>query len=186
MGTTTRSTWVDDDSTGTTGSIINNSELQTIYNNIDTEVKSASFPSVTTKSVQDNVMAGIPFNFAGSANVGTLLTAFPSGATGDKLAPNTGIWNVDSVLLTGTYKLEAVLASEGGATVSLELVNLTDGSPDTALVTITSTSATGQRVQSSAITFAGAGAAKDYGVKLKSSSGASHAWAWSIRVIRTA
>jgi hypothetical protein len=31
----TRTTWVDDDGTGTTGTIINNAELQKIYNNID-------------------------------------------------------------------------------------------------------------------------------------------------------
>jgi hypothetical protein len=31
----TRSVWIDDDGTGTTGTILNNAELQKIYNNID-------------------------------------------------------------------------------------------------------------------------------------------------------
>ena len=35
----TRSTWVDDDGSGTTGTIINNAELQKIYQNIDTYVQ---------------------------------------------------------------------------------------------------------------------------------------------------
>ena len=34
----TRSTWIDDDGSGQTGTIINNAELQKIYANIDAQV----------------------------------------------------------------------------------------------------------------------------------------------------
>lgn len=60
MGTITRSTWTDDDGSGTTGSILNNAELQKIYDNIDTEVKSATNPAVTTKSAIDKVTLWAP------------------------------------------------------------------------------------------------------------------------------
>ena len=53
MGQITRSVLTDDDGSGTTGSIWNNSELAKIYDNIDTEVKSATNPSIATKSVID-------------------------------------------------------------------------------------------------------------------------------------
>jgi hypothetical protein len=53
MGTIARSTLTDDDGSGTTGSIWNASELAKIYDNIDTEVKSATNPTVATKSVID-------------------------------------------------------------------------------------------------------------------------------------
>lgn len=184
MGTMARSHFTDDDGSGAAGSIINESELQKIYDNVDAEVKSASNPTVTTKSIIDCLLAGIPFPFGGTSLYGVLQAAYPSGATGDKLSPNTGVFHVDAALLTGTYKLEAMLATEASATVSLALVNLTDGAPDTPLVTITSTSTTGLRVQSSAITFAAAGAAKDYGVKIKTDDVTKKGFAWGIRLIR--
>jgi hypothetical protein len=127
-----------------------------------------------------NILSNLPFYFGGSAAAPTVNTTFPSGATLDKLAPDTGVFSCPASLPAGTYKLEAILAAEGGATVSLELVNLTDA-PDTAVVTITSTSATGQKVQSSTVTLV---ASKDFGVKRKSSSAASRAWAWAIRLVR--
>jgi hypothetical protein len=140
----------------------------------------------TAKSFADDVKIGMPFLFGGSALYPTINTAYPTGATLDKLAPSTGVLNLDAANLSGaTYALEAILAVEGGATVSLALVNLTDGAPNTAIVTITSTSATGAKVTSGTITFATPGAAKDYAVKIKSSNAADRAYAWGIRLIRT-
>lgn len=131
-------------------------------------------------------LTAMPYQFGGSALYPTVNTTYPAGATYDKLSPSSGVLSIDSAILAGgTYKLEAVLAVEGAATVTLALVNLTDGAPDTPMVTVTSTSATGERVLSSAITFAGAGSAKVYGVKLKSSSASFRAWAWAVRIIRT-
>lgn len=129
----------------------------------------------------------LPHEFGGLASwIGTPLTSFPSGATFDKLAPNTDVVAFDSASLpAGTYKLQAVLAAEGGATVTLSLVNLSDGAPDTAIVSITSTSATGQQQTSSAITFATGGASKTYGVKVKGSSTTLRYAAWGIRITKS-
>jgi hypothetical protein len=69
-----------------------------------------------------------------------------------------------------------MMKSDGGVTASLALVNLTDGAPDTPLVTLTSTSATGERQVSSAITFAAGGSTKVYALKSKTSSGVSYCW----------
>ena len=66
------------------------------------------------------------------------------------------------------------------------LVNLSDGSPETEIVTITSTNTTGEIVTSSAITFATAGATKNYGVKLKSANSATYVTAWGLELVRTA
>lgn len=74
MGTMSRSTWTDDDGSGTTGSIINNSELQKIYDNIDSEVKSATNALVQTKTVIDIVTAATIGGTAGTLVGGTLST----------------------------------------------------------------------------------------------------------------
>lgn len=143
----------------------------------------APFTVSSASATAVDLVETTPFVFGGTAMTPTTSTSFLSGATGDKLSLNTGIWNIDSTHLTGTYALEAMLATDvGSQTVSLELTNLTDG-PDTPLVTITSQSTTGARVRSSVITFAAAGSAKDYGVKLKTTAG--FGWAWSIRIVKT-
>lgn len=78
MGTWARSTLTDDDGSGTTGSIWNNSELQKIYDNGDAETKSATYPLAQTKTVIDIVMAA---QFGGSATtgVGGSLASLPFG-----------------------------------------------------------------------------------------------------------
>jgi len=67
MGTLARSHWTDDDGSGTTGSLIDEAELQKIYDNVDAEVKSATYPLVQTKTVIDMVMAA---QVGGSATTG--------------------------------------------------------------------------------------------------------------------
>lgn len=133
------------------------------------------------------LIAGLPFVFGGSALMPVTQTAFPSGGTCDMLAPDTGVFWLDSANLPtgGTVVLEAVLAVEAGGTVTLSLVNLNDA-PDTPMVNITSTSATGARQVSAAITFASAGVVRAYGVKIKTSDAAKRAWAWGIRLVPTA
>lgn len=111
------------------------------------------------------------------------LTSYPSGATVDKLHIGSGIYSVDSADLPGTYSLQAMLIGNGG-TVTLALVNLSDGAPDTPLVTITSTSTTGELKTSSSITFAASGTSKSYGIKAKVSAG--FGLAWSAKITRTA
>jgi hypothetical protein len=111
-------------------------------------------------------------------------TSYPTGATVDKTHAGTAVISLDSATLAaGTYVLEGMLLSVGGITVTGALVNLTDGAPDVPLVTIASTNANGERVQSSAITFASGGAAKSYAIKMKVSGGSGFGWAF--RLVRT-
>jgi hypothetical protein len=143
---------------------------------------------------QDNVQAitlaqsliGENLPFFGSSVEGVNDTSYPSGATVDKLAPGTKILPLDSTNVAGTWALRGMLKNDGGTvTVTAALVNLTDGSPDTAIVTITSTSAVGELVTSSAVTFAASGASKDYGIKLTTSNVSNLAWAWGLELVRT-
>ena len=78
-----------------------------------------------------------------------------------------------------------LLTPSGSHAATAALVNLTDGSPDTALVTISSTSTTGELVTSGAVTFASSGATKNYGIKLKSANAASYVQAWGLELVRT-
>ncbi len=142
---------------------------------------------------QDNISAvnagtsglGDIFFFGGDPNVPVVLTSYPSGATYDKLHGGTAIYNIDSANLVGTYVLEAMLLSVSGATVTAAIVNLDDGAPDTPLATATSVSTTGERVQSGSITFAAAGIAKNYGIKVKASA-STGGFVWACRLVRTA
>ncbi len=123
------------------------------------------------------------FTFGGDANSPITATNYPSGATADKLHAGSAIYSVDSADLPGTYALEVMCIGSGG-TLTVALVNLSDGAPDTPLVTVTSTSTTGERKVSSAITFPASGADKTYGVKVKVSAGSGYAWA--AKITRTA
>lgn len=119
----------------------------------------------------------------GTPDTPIVATSYPSGTTFDKVHAGTMLWSFDSANLTGTYVLEGMLLGNGG-TVTAALVNLSDGAPDTALVTIASSSTTGERQASSAITFAAGGAAKVYAIKVKVSAGSGRAW--MLRIVRTA
>ena len=107
-------------------------------------------------------------------------TSYPSGTTYAELQVGTLIFNIDSASLVGDYALECMMLGSGG-TVSAALMNLSDGSPDTALVTISSASSVGERQISSTITFAASGSAKNYGVKTKVSAGVGFVWACGIK-----
>lgn len=109
-------------------------------------------------------------------------TSYPAGAAFTACHAGTSIVSFDSgTLPSGTYVLEGMLAVAGG-TITAGLVNLSDGSPDAALVEIDSTSATGERQRSDAIVFPAAGAAKEFGVKVKVSAGSG--FAWGLRLLR--
>lgn len=118
----------------------------------------------------------------GDPDVPITATAYPSGTTYDKAHGGTLLFVFNSANLVGTYALEGMLLGNGG-TVTAALVNLSDGSPDTAMVTIASSNATGDRQVSTAVTFAAAGANKTYAVKVKVSAGSGRAWA--LRLVRT-
>ena len=114
-------------------------------------------------------------------------TSYASGITADKLSPTTKILPLDSANATGTWALRGMLKTGNAShAATAALVNLSDGSPETEIVTITSTNTTGEIVTSSAITFATAGASKNYGVKLKSANSATYVTAWGLELVRTA
>lgn len=127
---------------------------------------------------------GEQFSFGGDSTSPITATSYPSGTSFDKCHAGTALLSLDSgILAAGTYKLEGMILGVG-ATVTAALVNLSDGSPDTALVTISSASTTGARVISAAITFAAAGAAKSYAIKVKVDAGSG--FVWGLKLTRTA
>lgn len=118
----------------------------------------------------------------GDPNVPITAAAYPSGTTFDKAHAGTFVFNFNSANIPpGTYALEGMLLASAG-TVTAALVNLSDGAPDTALVTIASSSTTGERQISSGITFAAVGTVKQYAVKVKISAG--YGFCWGIRLVR--
>jgi hypothetical protein len=134
----------------------------------------------STSLVQSGL--GELFAFGGDSNSPVVATSYPSGTGGDTLHAGTRTISLDSATLAsgGTFKLSAMLKGEGGGTATLALVNLTDGSPDTAMVEISSSSTTGALLESGAITFPAGGATKSYGLKLKTSAGAAYAWGGAV------
>lgn len=123
------------------------------------------------------------FTFAGDSTSPITSTTYPSGATFDKCHAGTALFPLDSATLAGIYKLQGMLLAQFGDLVTVALVNLTDGAPDLPLVTITSTSLTGEVVTSAAITFPSPGATKTYGIKAKTAAGSG--FAWGLQLVRT-
>jgi hypothetical protein len=138
---------------------------------------------VTSTSLSSSSIGGAIFTFGGEQEAPITWTSYPTGTTYDTCHPDTAWWSIDAGTLIGSYALQAQMLSESGGIVNVALVNLTDGSPNTPLVTLSSTSATGERQISSTISFATAGSAKTYAIKSQVASGAG--FAWSIAVIRT-
>ena len=136
--------------------------------------------AVASTGVTGSLISSSFFEFGGEESNVISATSYPSGSTNDTCHPDTAIFSVDSANLVGTYALSGMLKSESGATVTASLVNLTDGSPDTALVSITSTSAVGELQTSTTITFAAAGATKEYAIKTKVSANSGFAWGLSL------
>ena len=140
---------------------------------------------------QDNIQAvnvssvGLGEIFVFGANSAALVTntVYTTGATYDKIHPGSSVFSVDSATLTGTYVLEIVGVQNTAGTLTVALVNLDDGAPDTPMVTAVLTSTTGAVAISSAITFAASGAAKTYAIKAKTS--ANSAFVMGARIKRT-
>ncbi len=127
-------------------------------------------------------IGGMVQDFGGSefSPIPTLYPAVASGAAYTACHADTTLWSVDSNLLVGTFALSGMLSSVTGVTTTAMLVNLTDA-PDTAIVTISSTSSTGEIKTSGAITFATGGTAKTYGIKTNS---AGTGFAWGLHLVR--
>lgn len=139
---------------------------------------------VASVAVGQSGALGDVFVFGGDPSSPIIVTDYPSGATYDKLHAGSSIYSVNSALLLGTYALEAMILGSG-FTVTVALVNLSDGAPDTPIATCVSTSTAGARVVSSAITAWGAaGVEKTYGLKVKVSDGSGYVW--GVRLTRIA
>lgn len=127
------------------------------------------------------------FSFGGTMLSPITDVAYPAGATIDKLIADSGVWAIDPADLVGTFVLEMMLKSgDGVITVTGALVNLSDGAPDTAVVTVTSTSATGERKRSANIGFPAGGSTKLFGIKAKVSGAAPGGFTWQGRIVRVA
>lgn len=127
---------------------------------------------------------GEVFDFGGDADSPVTATSYASGATFDKLHAGTAVWSVDSANVVGTIALQATGVQDTSGTLTVAVMNISDGAPDTPLVTVTMTSLTGEVATSSAITLAAAGAVKQYGIKTKAS--ANTGFGWGVKIVRTA
>jgi hypothetical protein len=117
------------------------------------------------------------FHFGGDPTSPITSAIYPVGATYDKCHAGSRWWTIDSAnIAAGTYKLEGMLLVVGAFTVTAALVDLDSGASETPLATISSTSTTGERQISAAISFAVAGTAKRYAIKVKTTGGSASAW----------
>jgi hypothetical protein len=136
-------------------------------------------------ATSSTAVLGQSFFFGGDSASPITQTSYTVGTGYASLLAGTSILSVDSDSLAGTYALQGMLMAPTGQTVTVAIVNLSDGSPQTPLATISGTDDTGSLVTSGAITFAAGGASKSYGVKgLVAASGT--AFAWAISLVRTA
>ncbi len=94
-------------------------------------------------------------------------TTYASGATFDTLQPGSSVFSADSATLTGTYKLQVTGVQDTSGTLTVALVDLSSGAPDTPIATCAVTSTTGEVATSAAITFGASGVARSYGLKAK-------------------
>ena len=121
-------------------------------------------------------IGSVLFLFGGEQEGAVAGTVYGSGTTYDDCHPDTTFFVLDSANLTGTYGLQAQMGVDSGDTVTCALVNLTDGTPDTPIATVSSTSTVGERQISAAVTFAAGGAPKTYAIKSKVTAGAGYVW----------
>lgn len=126
---------------------------------------------------------GDAFDFGGQSSYPVTNTSLASGATFDKLQPGTGVYIIDSATLLGTYVLRATGVTSSTNTLTVVLVNLSDGVPDTPIATLTISSTTGAIGTSGVVAFGTGGTSKQYGIKASVDSG--EAYVWAIKLVRT-
>lgn len=146
-----------------------------------TDVTIWTVDNVQATNVGQDIIGEV-FSFGGDSTSPFAQTSYPVGVTVDKTHAGTSLLRLDSTNLpAGVYVLEGMLLSSAGGLLTLALVNLTDGTPETPLVEINTTSTTGALVTSGPITFALPGAPKDYAIKVKIASGDGFAWTVKLR-----
>jgi hypothetical protein len=123
------------------------------------------------------------FDFEGDPNSPITAATYPIGTTWASNHAGTGWYGVDATNINpGTYNLSGMLLATTG-TVTAALVNLSDGAPQTPIVTIASASTTGAQVLSGAVLFAIAGIVKTYAIKVQVSDGTG--FAWNLQLVKT-
>jgi hypothetical protein len=124
------------------------------------------------------------FEFGGDSASPVTVTTYPTGALVSATHAGTALMVIDpSNIPAGTYVLRAMILEAGGGTVSVAIVDLLAGSPDTPLAVASGTSTTGAQVESAAITFPAGGVAHSFAIKTKTSAGA--AFIWGIQLATT-
>jgi len=132
-------------------------------------------------SVASQAVLGEVFSFGGDSATPVTGTTYPSGATYASLAAGTSILDEDATNLAGTYVMTGMLISPAGETITAAIVNLSDGSPDTPLGTISTTSTEGVPLASGVVTLGAAGSDKQYGIKIKVTGGTGFGWGFGLR-----
>jgi hypothetical protein len=188
MGTINRSEWLDDAGDNLSGSEVDNAKLQEIYDNIEDEVMSVNKPTITVRSIIDNLIAGVPFDFGGDSNAWVSRLTYATGPgldPEDTIAPGTRVWKVDPALLAGVLYLEGLLRTDDVTrSTRAALFNMTDA-PNVAMVEIASFSLAPVLVRSAAIVWPGGGAEKVFAIKIMTDpAGAANANGWGFRVFR--
>ncbi len=107
------------------------------------------------------------FSFGSQSASPITQTSYPSGATVDKLQPGTSVYRVDSATLSGVYRLQVTGVMTVAGTLTVALVDLDSGAPDTPLATCAMTSLTGAIIISDPITFGLPGVSRNYGIKTR-------------------
>lgn len=121
--------------------------------------------TASASAVGSGVGLGEIFTFGSNSSAAITATSYASGATFDKLQPGSAVFEADSATLTGSYALQVTGLMASAGTLSVSIMDLTSGSPDTPLATATITSLTGAVATSAAITFGAAGIVRQYGIK---------------------
>jgi hypothetical protein len=153
-----------------------------VYNSAD--VLQDSYDPIASTALNSS-LGGSIFSFEGDDFYPITVTAYPTGTAVSAIHPGTTLFSVDSNNLVGTYVLQGMLQVSATETVSAALVNLSEGSPDTAIVEITSTATAGELKSSTAITFSAGGTARTYAVKTKTAAGVTSS-GWAFNLVRTA
>ena len=153
-----------------------------VYNSDD--VLQDTYDPIASTALNSS-LGGAAFTFGGNDFYPITVTAYPSGTAVSTVHPGTSFFSIDSNDLVGTYVLKGMLMAGAAETVSAALVNLSEGSPDTAIVEIASTATAGELQTSGAITFSAGGTARTYAVKTKTAGGVT-SYGWSFAIVRTA
>lgn len=123
------------------------------------------------------------FEFGGDSTSPVTATTYPAGATVAQTHAGTALLVIDPATIpAGSYVLAAMIQESGGALVSVALVDLLAGAPNTPIAVASGTSTTGARVVSGVITFPAGGVSHTFAIKTQTASGA--AFVWGVQLVK--